>query len=142
MECLPESGSEPNISVRNNGYLEPMASNDLPDINIDQLFSRRNLPRRQKVGTLGQSIHNDPYNIKTLCRLWQLGDKIHGNILPFPYGNLQRLQLAIRTWMLSLDHPAGRASLDVPIYLSLHTQPPVTLSQIPINLGSSQVYRK
>ena len=48
------------------------------------------------------------------------------------------LQLSMQPLMLSLDHPAGQASLEVPSDLSLHAQAPVAQTQISVHLGSPQ----
>ena len=105
-----------------------MVSNDLADIHIGQFLDRRTLPNGQKMGTLSQSIHDDPNGIQPPYSLRQLGDKIHQNVFLFPHGNLQRLQLAMRPLVLGLDHPTGQAPLDIPADLSLHARPLITQS--------------
>ncbi|GJU49035.1 putative reverse transcriptase domain-containing protein [Tanacetum coccineum] len=37
---------------------------------------------------LGESVYNYPYGIVSSLRPWEFGDKIHGDIVPLPLGNL------------------------------------------------------
>ena len=87
VELLPETRGESNITVGHNRD-RSVASNDLATVHVGQLLGQRALLYGQEMGTLGQSIHYDPYSIKSLRGPWQFGDEIHSDMFPFPHGNL------------------------------------------------------
>ena len=94
------------------------------------------------MGTLRQPIHHYPYRIYSTCGPGKFGDKIHGDVLPFPHGNIQRLHLAVRSLVLRLDLPAGQAPLNVPSDVPLHAGPPIIRSKISIHLRRPWMDRK
>ena len=88
MKLLPKPGSEPNIPVRNHGDWHSVPSHHLSNIDISQILGLYALLDRNKIGTLGQPIHDDPYGVHSQRGPGKLGDEIHSNIFPFPHGNV------------------------------------------------------
>lgn len=101
MKLLQKLRNELRIMVRYDRNWYTMVSNNLAYIHIGQFISRRTLLNGKKMGTLGQVVDNKPYGIKSLSRSWKIGDEIHGNLLPFPYGNLKGVPL-VMVWYSSL----------------------------------------
>lgn len=70
VKFLPKPRSEPYIKFRDDRKWYPIMRNNLANIHIDQHLGQRTLPNGEKVGTLGQSVDNDPNRVKLLGRLW------------------------------------------------------------------------
>ncbi|KZT01579.1 uncharacterized protein LAESUDRAFT_663667 [Laetiporus sulphureus 93-53] len=67
-------------------------------------------------------ITNDPYRVKTM-RLWQFDDEVHGDGVPGPIGDIERLEQVI--WLVpgGFDAGTGVTSRDILTNKSAHTGP-------------------
>src|SRR3954471_5017035 len=88
-----------------------------------------------------QSIHYEPNRViyPTTCR--HTSDKIHSNLIPCPFRNLQWLQKSCGSLMSLFDSLTDITFGYVASDFSLHLVPPKLLLQIPIHLHSSWVDR-
>src|SRR5262249_422111 len=75
--------------------------------------------------------------VDSIQRRWQSNNKVHGDLIPFPYGNIHLLQQTRRPLMLCLHPLTNEASGNKLSNISLHTCPPEELPQIPKHLGST-----
>jgi hypothetical protein len=88
---------------------------------------------------LGESIHNHLDGIVPCCSLGQSNNEIHTYLIPFPFGNPERLQQTCRPLVLSLHLLAYVAECYVFGHISLHVGPPVAFLQILVHFGTSGV---
>src|SRR5262249_4222847 len=72
----------------------------------------------------------------TLCSR-QTNNKVHGDLIPFPYRNIHLLQQTRRPLMLCLHPLTNETSGNKLSNISLHACPPEELPQIPEHLGST-----
>ena len=63
VKLLPKYGSKSHVSVRNHENRHFLSSYYLSDVDVSQLLSRNALLDRNEMGTLGQSIHDEPNRI-------------------------------------------------------------------------------
>src|ERR1043165_10098584 len=80
-----------------------MEGNNSGNVQVCQLTSRDRLLDRQKVSNLGESVDDDKDGIMTLLRSRKTGDKVHFDLVPFPFRNREGLQSSSRSLMFCLD---------------------------------------
>ena len=89
---------------------------------------------------LCESVDYHPYGIISLRGFRESCHKIHGNIAPLPFGNLQGHEKSWRFLVLSFDLLAYQAFLYEFNYIILHSFPSKIWSQILIHFGCSGMY--
>ena len=109
---------------------------DLPDVYLSQLLRIDTLLNWDKMHALGQSNHDYPNLIHSTRNPRQLPNEIHGNLLPFPNGNIQRLHLAVRLLMLGLNFLTSVVPLYIPSYILFHARPQIIRTKITIGIIS------
>ena len=85
------------------------------------------------MSALGQSIHDEPNQIYSMCGPRMFCDEIHSDIFPFSHRNVQRLHLSVEPLLLELDLPAAQAPLYIASYILLHAGRPVIKAKILIH---------
>ena len=94
-----------------------------------------------EVSNLCQAIYYYPNGVVPLLSTRQSHYEIHRDLLPFPLGNLQRLQQTCWPLMLSLDTLTGVANSHVLYNRMLHPIPPESFLKIIVHLGTAWMKR-
>jgi hypothetical protein len=96
---------------------------------------------RNEVGNLRQLVHYYPYGVVPFLSTRQANNEVHGDLLPFPLGNLQRLQQPCWPLMLCLDTLTSVADSHVLCNWTLHPIPPESFLQVVIHLRAARMDR-
>ena len=91
---------------------------------------------------LRESVHYHPYRIMSLRCPWQVGHKIHRDMLPLPLSYLQWLKQQCWLLVLSLNLLTCETSSNKVPYVSLHPTPIILTTKIPIHLRATWMYGK
>ena len=68
-----------------------MHSNNLMDIELAQGLGCVRGLHTQEMSAFGESINNNPYCIMPSCGPWKTRYEVHGDVIPFPLWDRQRL---------------------------------------------------
>src|SRR4051812_17413067 len=90
----------------------------------------------------GESVDADKDSIMTVLRSRKTGDKVHLNLVPFPFRNREGLQSSSRSLMFCLDATANDTLINITSNVLLHARPPVPLTNVLVHLGAAQVNRQ
>src|SRR6185312_17454384 len=91
MELLPESRSELRSSVRYNLLGHTMQADNPRDVQLSKSSTGVSSVHWNEVSNLHQTIYYYPYGVVPFLSTRQSNNEVHGDFLPFPLWNLQRL---------------------------------------------------
>ena len=91
---------------------------------------------------LREPVHYHPYRIMPLLRLWQVGHKVHRDVLPLPLSYLQWLKLPCWLLVLSLNLLTRETPLNKVLYVSLHSAPVILTTKILVHLRAIWMHGK
>src|ERR1041385_8946151 len=97
-----------------------MEGHNSGNIQVCQLTSRDRLLDRQKMSNLGESVDDDKDRIMTLLGSRKTGDKVHFNLVPFPFRNREWLQSSSRSLMFGFDATANVTLINISSDVLLH----------------------
>jgi hypothetical protein len=82
-----------------------------------------------EMSSLGESIYDNP-------------NEVHTNVIPLPHGYRQRLEYTCRLQMACFHLVASIALGYILGYINLHVEPPESLFQIFVHLGTAGINRE
>src|SRR3954468_10375501 len=94
------------------------------------------------MSNLGESVDDDKDGTMTLLRSRKTGDKVHLNLVPFPFRNREWLQSSSRYLMFCLDATANVILINITNNVLFHVRQPVPLRNVLVHLGTAGVNRQ
>ena len=91
---------------------------------------------------LREPIHYHPYRIMSLQCPWQVGHKIHRDVLPLPLSHLQWPKKPCWLLVLNLNLLTRETSSNKVPYVSLHPSPVVLAMKILVHLRATWMHSK
>ena len=118
-----------------------MQTDNPGDVQLCKSGTRVSSVHRNEVSNLRQAIYYYPNGVVPLLSTRQSHYEIHHDLLPFPLGNLQRLQQTCWPLMLSLDTLIGVANSHILYNRTLHPIPLESFLKIIVHLGTAWMNR-
>jgi hypothetical protein len=139
MQLLLEVSYELGTSIRNDGLLHTMQTQDVGNIKLGILFSPLEGVHWNEMSGLSKSVDDYPDGVKLAAGERQTHNEIHTDVFPFPGRNTQRLQHFRMPHMISLDPSTCVTFRNIASSLMFHAGPPELCLQIMINLCAAWV---
>src|SRR6266566_8663325 len=91
---------------------------------------------------LGETVDDDKDSVITLLRSGKSSNKVHLDLIPFPFRYFKWLQKSSRPLMFSRDATANVTLGHIACKVFFHIWPPEPLSDVLVHLGTTRMNRQ